>query len=99
MLTAENFVALDFLDPEACAQALSDALEHLARQLGCAAVHSLIVEGEGRARKGLMAGVLGTQGHKDSGRLFCKVVEKGQSARHEMELPANFRDLKEVIFV
>jgi hypothetical protein len=83
LLMAENFVALDFLDPAACARALGEALEHLAGQLGCSAVHSIVApagEGhDGSAR--LMEDVLGSRGHLDRGRLFCKELQTQGRAR------------------
>ncbi len=81
LLTAENFVALDLLDPETCAHALSEALEHLAAHLSCDAVHSLISESEARgAGAGVMASVLKARGHLDRGRLLCKEVRRAGGA-------------------
>lgn len=75
LLTAENFVALDLLNPEACACALGEALENLALQLGCKAVRSLVPDcASSRGGAGTMAGVLTAQGHHDAGRLYIKEV-------------------------
>ena len=85
-LTAENFVALDFLDPRACAEALGTALDHLARQLGCSAILSLLnVSGpksEGCAR--MMESVLRERGHETRGQVLCKAVEKQLSCLRDI---------------
>jgi hypothetical protein len=41
-LVAEDFVALDIIDSEVVAESLADALEQVAREHGCQAVHTSI---------------------------------------------------------
>lgn len=77
LLTAENFIAFDFLDPRACAKALIEAMEHLCRQLSCQGVRSFLSPAaKGDRRAELMAALLKEQGHQEGGRVFFKKLAK-----------------------
>ena len=81
VLTAENFIAFDFLDPAACARALGDALEHLSRQLGCAAVRSIVTLADGpnspnRKAADLIGRILRDKGHSETAYLMVKAVPR-----------------------
>lgn len=74
-LTAEDFVALDIVDPHRVAEVLADALEATAREVGCEAVHTNVacVGGAGAGR--LVERLRGLGHHMESFRL-CKQLSR-----------------------
>jgi hypothetical protein len=62
VLTADHFVAVDLLDPDAVLAALVQELDVLAKRLGCAAVRSLVHGGAPTVAGGLYAA-----GHRPEG--------------------------------
>lgn len=69
VLSAEHFVAVDLLEPDAVLAALVNELEALGSRLGCAAVRSL-VHGEERA----VVGGLFAAGHAPEASLLGKTL-------------------------
>jgi hypothetical protein len=74
VLTAEHFIALDLLYPEAILSALLSELDSIAVSLGCAAIRSIVHGG----RPGLVA-ELCLAGHKAEGVTLTKYVVPARS--------------------
>ncbi|HYD30223.1 MAG TPA: hypothetical protein VEB64_05120 [Azospirillaceae bacterium] len=70
VLTADNFVVLDLVDPDAPATVLLKAMEHLARRLGCGAIHASLPEGAAP-----MLNRLHHAGHHPEARRLCKPLD------------------------
>ena len=75
-LNAEHFLALDLFDQETVVHALAEAIESLARERHCAAVHTNLPEtgGKKNAESGWMLRLLNGRGHRIEGRRLCKVL-------------------------
>ena len=67
ILTAEHFVAVDLLDPDAVLAALAESLEALAHRLGCREVRCVINGTGGRIVRGLVQA-----GHTEAGKVLRK---------------------------
>lgn len=72
-LIAEDFVALDIVKPETVAQSLADALESVANQHGCSAVHTTISSRGGTGTRYLME-LMRDLGHQLEAFRLCKQV-------------------------
>lgn len=70
-LVAEDFVALDIVNPETVAQSLADALEAVANEHGCSAVHTTISCRGGAGTRCLME-LMGDLGHHLEAFHLCK---------------------------
>ena len=55
LLVADHFVAVDMLDPAAVVTVLAEALDGLAKRLGCRAVRSLVHDGATEVERGLQS--------------------------------------------
>jgi hypothetical protein len=74
-LNAEHFLVLDLFDQETVVHALAEAVESLARERHCTAVHTNLADTDTRkASSGWMARQLGGRGHRIEGRRLCKVL-------------------------
>jgi hypothetical protein len=67
LLTAEHFIALDLLYPQAVLSALFDALDGLAETLGCSAIRSIVHDGRSDILENLSIA-----GHRRDGMTLTK---------------------------
>jgi hypothetical protein len=72
VLTAEHFIAVDLLYPQAVLAALAAALEGVAQKLGCTAIRSIVRTSDGQTIE-----ELSMAGHRDDGRLLTKPFAPG----------------------
>jgi hypothetical protein len=72
-LMVEDFVALDIIAPHAVAENLAQAMERIARDLGCRAVHTAVSCGEGKAGQHLVD-MLHELGHRLESFRLCKSI-------------------------
>jgi hypothetical protein len=78
LLDAGHFLAFDLLDRRPVAEALAEALEALARELGCAAVHTHLPQ-RNDAPPGPdqgLSGLLAARGHRVESLGLCKRLEQ-----------------------
>ena len=71
VLQVENFVALDMFDPAATADRLMAAMEELARELGCGAIHVMMRDRRQGGRLQVLERFQET-GHETEGLHLCK---------------------------
>ncbi len=73
-LTVKNLVALDFLDTSKkdIATALIEAMEKLADERGCSAIHTLVQQSDTEPRQSWIMDLLETHGHKPKRVNLCK---------------------------
>jgi len=72
-LTAEPFLAIDMFDRMAVVHALADAIEAIARNRRCEAIHTTLPEKHRRADGGL-AFDLSDRGHQVEALRLCKIL-------------------------
>jgi hypothetical protein len=72
-LMVEDFVALDIIAPHAVAEHLAQAMESIARQLRCRAVHTAVSCGEGKTGQYLVD-MLHELGHRLESFRLCKSI-------------------------
>ena len=68
MLIVDNFTVMDLFNPEGATRALVQAMEAMAAQHGCGAIHTLLSE----ARPDALHGHLEEQGHRVIKVVLCK---------------------------
>ncbi|KAA0592225.1 phage tail protein X [Azospirillum lipoferum] len=73
-LCVDNFVVLDLFDVAGVAEALLRAMEGLARQLGCAAIHTTLPDRtvQRDSRRDPIPDCFRTEGHRQETIRFCK---------------------------
>ena len=73
-LTAEHFIAIDMFDRRAVVHALAEAVEALAHEHRCRAVHMNLLEKNSASDKDGMASTLTQRGHRVEAVRLCKVL-------------------------
>jgi hypothetical protein len=73
VLTAENFHAMDLLDPQIVASTLAKCLDSLAMTHGCRAIHTALAPGTGQ-RDHWVSALLENIGHEVECVRFCKLL-------------------------
>ena len=77
-LVADHFMALDLFDRPAVVHALAGALEDLARERGCTAIHTNIPERAALQREhdGGLVSTLRSRGHRIESLRLCKILDR-----------------------
>jgi hypothetical protein len=73
-LAADHFVAIDLFDRRAVVHALADAIEALAREQQCRAVHTTLQEKGGLSGPASTMSTLAGRGHQVEAVCLCKVL-------------------------
>ncbi len=74
VLMADPFLALDLLDLKAVARALADAIESLARERRCTAIHTSLPETEVKGADAWLVRILRSRGHRVESLRMCKLL-------------------------
>ncbi|NIA71269.1 hypothetical protein HBA54_21960 [Pelagibius litoralis] len=74
ILFADHFCALDIMDPTSVARALVRAIERVAEQQGCSAIHTTLMQTEARGADSWISNVLHERGHCVKGLQMCKLI-------------------------
>lgn len=77
-LVADHFMALDLFDRPAVVHALAAALEDLARERGCTAIHTNIPDRAdvSRDKEGGLVSTLRSRGHRVESLRLCKILDR-----------------------
>ncbi len=79
-LTADHFIALDMFDRQAVVYALAEAVEALAREHQCGAIHMNLLEKDGARVMDETASTLLSRGHRVEAVRLCKILpQPGES--------------------
>jgi hypothetical protein len=73
-LTADHFVAIDLFDRRAVVHALADAIEAMAREQQCRAVHTTLPEVSGLSGPASTMSTLAGRGHQVESVCLCKIL-------------------------
>jgi len=73
-LTADHFVAIDLFDRRAVVHVLADAIEALARERQCGAVHTTLQEKGGMSGPASTMSTLAGRGHQVESVCLCKIL-------------------------
>ncbi len=74
VLMADPFVALDLLDLKAVASALADAIESLAREWHCTAIHTSLPATGAKGAENWLVRNLRSRGHQVESLRMCKLL-------------------------
>jgi hypothetical protein len=75
-LMADHFLALDLFDRQSVFHALAAALESLARERLCTAVHTNLFETEAKSCEGWLVRLLRSRGHRIESLRMCKPLAR-----------------------
>lgn len=92
MLMVENFIVLDLFNPSGAAAALLEAMDALADDLGCSAIHTTLPNSEQftpNYRRWLLS-QFRTMGHMVESQTLCKRVAEDELV--DTDIPANAND-------
>ncbi|MFQ6017175.1 MAG: hypothetical protein ACE5KF_03180 [Kiloniellaceae bacterium] len=73
-LIADHFLALDLFDQRAVVHALAEAIESLAKDRLCTAIHTNLPETGAKISDGWLIRLLGNRGHRIESLRMCKVL-------------------------
>jgi hypothetical protein len=74
VLMADPFLALDLFDSKAVARALADAIETLAREWRCTAIHTSLPETGVKEADNWLVRILRSRGHQVESLRMCKLL-------------------------
>ncbi len=74
VLMADHFLILDLLDQKAVVRALADAVESLARERRCTAIHTSLPETGVKGADDWLVRILRSRGHRVESLRMCKLL-------------------------